>query len=275
MEALDYRSQAYDDDGQDVLHPDFATDYPQWMLDNHIEKGYDKLVEPFVKKLGKEEVKNIDQEFDRSYKDGCLKTIELLSGILGLNQRQVVYENQPGNINLEYIANTVKIPVQKEGEFTEKDRLDTFETIAYEMWHARQHDIAKTGDDDRSDMYRDGLKAPAIMDMDEAHQPMELEARAFAENARDKFFAVSLANAWRHYEKMKGVVTRCSADIEELRYNSPTNEIQRQINVLNSKSTICLKEQMRAGDKIKELGKMTEDFNRYKSKQQAELRKQA
>ena len=272
MEALDYRSQAYDD-GQDVLHPDFATDYPQWMLDNHIEKGYDKLVEPFVKKLGKEEVKNIDDEFDRGYGHGCLAVVGCLSNILDIDQRQIIYEEHPGS--LERVAGTIVIPAQKEGGFTEKDRLDTFETIAYEMWRARQHDIAETGGDDRSSMYRDGLRAPAIMDMDDAHQPMELEAHAFAENARDKFFAVSLANTWRHYENMKGAVTRCSRDIEELRHNSPTNEIQRQINVLNSKSTICLKEQMRARDKIKELNKMTEDFNRYKSKQQAELQKQA
>lgn len=265
MEAIDYpRTQVHDDDDQDVLRPDFPTDYPQWVLDSNIEKGYDKLVEPFVEKLGKEEVKNIDGEFDKGYEQGCLATIGLLSNILNIGQRQIIYEERPGS--LERVADTIVIPAKKEGEFAEKDRLDTFEKIAYEMWRTRQHDVAEAGSDDRSGMYRDGLRAPAIMDMDDAHQPMELEARAFAENARDKFFDVNLANTWRHCSDMRGAVARCSADIEELSNNPPTPEIKQLISAVNNKSDLYLKEQMRASNKLKELTN-TKDFIRYRNRQ--------
>lgn len=266
MESLNYQGvQSYgDEDQEDVLHPDFPTDYPQWVLDNNIEKGYDELVNPFVEKLGKEEVKNIDDEFDRGYEQGCLATVGCLSNILDIDQRQIIYEEHPGS--LERVAGTIVIPAQKEGGFTEKDRLDTFETIAYEMWRARQHDIAETGGDDRSSMYRDGLRAPAIRDMDDAHQPMELEAHAFAENLRDKFFDVSLANAWRHYSNMTGASSRCSAEVSELRDNPPMPGNDLLISVANSKWALLLSERMRAKNKIEELTHV-KDFARYKDKQ--------
>ena len=201
METLNLRTEETEKiDPMDDALKEAPESVPNWA-----PGGYDKVVSPFAEKINGNTVATINYSFDNGgYENGCIVTIQALFKLLGVDRREFVPGSQDAQ---EYKKererkDAIVIPALKEGEqFTEAKKIAVFETLAHDVWRAHQYDEARKGGP-RAEIYKNSLRMPAIMEEDDAHQPVELEANAFARKARDIFLEKSVERAKEDWEKI-------------------------------------------------------------------------
>lgn len=228
-----YKSQLGDfyEEDPTVLKPDFATEYPEWAINNYnahantikniesmeepvdlapqfaeasIENPYDKLTKPFIEKMNINMVDIIDDAFDKSYDTGCLAAIRFLSEMVGVRNLHIIRDDptNPNQPTAEQQNRTIKVPMYKgDKNVNERDRLTAIEAIAHDMWHVYQHDVAENGGE-RAEFYKKNFDsaAPVLIEESENHQPLELETQSFSKGIHERYYDLVLASLWRGKE---------------------------------------------------------------------------